>query len=142
MAAEAITGRFRPASATSGRVALVAAGVTVAMFGACGVHRGALPFGSVAVMLESAEFGIAVLAALTVLLFPDGRSQRLRSRWLLWIFLAASAMFTATLAAGQALGPLGWTADGLILVCWAIIIGRQVAGTGGRPGISGSSSSG
>ena len=60
-------------------------------------------------------------------------------------------MFTATLVAGQALaierhplrigpsgaplavptaggilGPLGWTADGLILVCWAIIMGRQV----------------
>jgi len=218
MAAEAITGRFRPASPTSGRVALLAAGLTVAMFGTCGVlllltrdyqraaygaggtvaalvclavgfvvarrqpgspigwlllgwslltpvvgvallysvldyriHRGALPFGPVAVMLESGEFGIAVLAALTVLLFPDGRSQPLRWRWLLWVFLAASAMFTATLVAGQALaierhplrigpsgaplavpaaggilGPLGWTADGLILVCWTIIIGRQV----------------
>jgi hypothetical protein len=104
------------------------------------------------VMLESGEFGIAVLAALTVLLFPDGRSQPLRWRWLLWVFLAASAMFTATLVAGQALaisrhplrigpsgaplavpaangilGVLGWTADGLILVCWAIIIGRQVS---------------
>jgi hypothetical protein len=33
MAAEAITGRIRPAPAASGRVALVAAGVTVAMFG-------------------------------------------------------------------------------------------------------------
>jgi hypothetical protein len=67
------------------------------------------------------------------------------------MFLGASAMFTATLVAGQALaisrhplrigpsgaplavpvasgilGPLGWTADGLILVCWAIIMGRQV----------------
>ena len=144
------------------------------------VHHGALPFGPVAVMLESGEFGIAVLAALTVLLFPDGRSQPLRYpggttppdpparaypggtpppdppawawRWLLWIFLAASAMFTATLVAGQALaierhplgigpsgaplavpaaggilGPLGWTADALILVCWAIILGRQVS---------------
>ena len=145
MAAEASTGRFRPASAASGRVALVATGVTVAMFGACGVlllltrdyqraaygaggtvaalvclavgyavarrqpaspigwlllgwslltpvvgvallysvldyriHRGTLPFGPVAVMLESGEFGIAVLAALTVLLFPDGRTQPLR----------------------------------------------------------------
>jgi len=218
MAAETITGRFRPASPASGRVALLAAGLTVAMFGTCGVlllltrdyqraaygaggtvaalvclvvgfvvarrqpaspigwlllgwslltpvvgvallysvldyriHRGALPFGPVAVMLESGEFGIAVLAALTVLLFPDGRSQPLRWRWLLWVFLAASAMFTATLVAGQALaierhplrigpsgaplavpvaggilGPLGWTADGLILVCWAIILGRQV----------------
>jgi hypothetical protein len=225
MAAEASTGRFRPAAAgappasTSARVALVAAALTVVMFGACGVlllltrdyqraafgaggtvaalvclvvgfvvarrqpaspigwlllgwslltplvgvallyavldyrvHHGALPFGPVAVMLESGEFGIAVLAALTVLLFPDGRSQPLRWRWLLWIFLAASAMFTATLVAGQALaierhplgigpsgaplavpaaggilGPLGWTADALILVCWAIILGRQVS---------------
>jgi hypothetical protein len=245
MAAEATTGRFRPASPTSGLVALVAAGLTVAMFGTCGVlllltrdyqraafgaggtvaalvcltvgfvvarrqpaspigwlllawslltpvvgvallysvldyriHHGTLPFGPVAVMAESGEFGIAVLAALTVLLFPAGRSQPLRPpggmtapasagapppqtppadppawawRWLLWVFLAASAMFTATLVAGQALaierhplrigpsgaplavpaasgilGPLGWTADGLILVCWAIIMGRQV----------------
>ena len=239
MAAEASTGRFRPAAAAappasaSARVALAAAGLTVVMFGACGVlllltrdyqraafgaggtvaalvclvvgfvvarrqpaspigwlllgwslltplvgvallyavldyrvHHGALPFGPVAVMAESGEFGIAVLAALTVLLFPDGRSQPLRSpggttppdppawawRWLLWIFLAASAMFTATLVAGQALaierhplsigpsgaplavpaaggilGPLGWTADALILVCWAIIMARQVS---------------
>jgi hypothetical protein len=225
MAAEASTGRFRPAAAAappasaSARVALAVAGLTVVMFGACGVlllltrdyqravfgaggtvaalvclvvgfvvarrqpaspigwlllgwalltplvgvallyavldyrvHHGALPFGPVAVMLESGEFGIAVLAALTVLLFPDGRSQPLRWRWLLWVFLAASAMFTATLVAGQALaierhplgigpsgaplavpaaggilGPLGWTADALILVCWAIILGRQVS---------------
>jgi hypothetical protein len=225
MAAEASTGRFRPAAAAappasaSARVALATAGLTVVMFGACGVlllltrdyqravfgaggtvaalvclvvgfvvarrqpaspigwlllgwalltplvgvallyavldyrvHHGALPFGPVAVMAESGEFGIAVLAALTVLLFPDGRSQPLRWRWLLWIFLAASAMFTATLVAGQALaierhplgigpsgaplavpaaggilGPLGWTADALILVCWAIIMARQVS---------------
>jgi hypothetical protein len=255
MTAEAITGRFRPASPASARVALAAAGLTVVMFGVCGVlllltrdyqraaygaggtvtalvcltvgfvvarrqpaspigwlllgwslltpvvgvallysvldyriHRGTLPFGPAAVMLESGEFGIAVLAALTVLLFPDGRLQPLRSpggttppdpparawpgkttlpalppaaagpdppawawRWLLWVFLAASAMFTATLVTGQALaierhplqigpsgaplavpaaggilGPLGWTADGLILVCWTIIMARQV----------------
>ena len=218
MAADATAGRFRPASPASARVALLAAGLTVVMFGVCGVlllltrdyqraaygaggtvaalvclavgfvvarrqpaspigwlllgwslltpvvgvallysvldyriHRGTLPFGPVAVMLESGEFGIAVLAALTVLLFPDGRSQPLRWRSLLWVFLAASAMFTATLVAGQALaierhplrigpsgaplavpvaggilGPLGWTADGLILVCWAIIMARQV----------------
>ncbi|HEV2253360.1 MAG TPA: hypothetical protein VGS06_09220 [Streptosporangiaceae bacterium] len=218
MAAEATAGRFRAASATSGRVALAAAVLTVVMFGVCGVlllltrdyqraafgaggtvaalvclavgfvvarrqpgspigwlllgwslltpvvgiallysvldyriHRGTLPFGPVAVVLESGEFGIAVLAALTVLLFPDGRSLPLRWRWLLWVFLAASAMFTATLVTGQALaisrhplrvgpsgaplavpaaggilGPLGWTADALILVCWAIIMGRQV----------------
>ena len=221
MAADAIAGRLRPAgpaSSVSARVALGVTGLTVVMFGVCGVlllltrdyeraafgaggtvaalvclavgfvvarrqpaspigwlllgwslltpvvgvallysvldyrfHRGTLPLGPVAVLAESAEFGIAVLAALIVLLFPDGRSQRLRWRWLLWIFLAASAMFTATLVTGQALaisrhplsigpsgaplavpaangilGALGWTADGLILVCWAIILGRQV----------------
>jgi hypothetical protein len=231
MAAEATAARFRATATTSGRVALAVAGVTVVMFGICGVlllltrdyqraaygaggtvaalvclavgfvvarrqpaspigwlllgwslltpvvgvallysvldyriHRGTLPFGPVAVVLESGEFGIAVLAALTVLLFPDGRSLPLgwsggttppdppawAWRWLLWVFLAASAMFTATLVAGQALaisrhplrigpsgaplavpaaggilGPLGWTADALILVCWAIIMGRQ-----------------
>jgi hypothetical protein len=115
------------------------------------VHHGTLPFGPVAVMAESAEFGIAVLAALAVLLFPDGRSQPRRWRWVLWVFLAASATFAATLVAGQALaierhplqigpsgaplavpvaggilGPLGWTADALIVVCWVIIVGRQV----------------
>jgi hypothetical protein len=42
------------------------------------MHRGTLPLGPVAVMPESGEFGIAVLAALTVLLFPDGRSLPLR----------------------------------------------------------------
>ncbi len=30
-------------------------------------------------------------------------------------------------AAGGILGPLGWTADALILVCWAIIMARQAA---------------
>jgi hypothetical protein len=116
------------------------------------LHRGTLPFGPVAVMAESGEFGIAVLAALTVLLFPDGLSQPRRWRWVLWVFLIASAALTAVLVARQALAierhplqigpsgaplavpvaagvlaPLGWTADGLILVCWLIIVGRQVA---------------
>jgi hypothetical protein len=115
------------------------------------IHHGTLPFGPVAVMAESAEFGIAVLAALTVLLFPDGRSQPRRWRWVLWVFLVASAAFAASLVAGQALaierhplqigpsgaplavpvaggilGALGWSADALIVVCWIIIVGRQV----------------
>ncbi len=219
MAAEVTSGRSRPASPVSARVALVAAGLTVSMFAVCGVlllltrdyqragygaggtvaalvclvvgfvvarrqpaspigwlllgwalltplvgvallysvfdyriHRGTLPLGPVAVLLETAEFGIAVLAALTVLLFPGGESRPRRWRWLLWVFLAASAAFAAGLVAGQALAierhplgigpsgaplavpaaggilaPLGWTADALILVCWLIIVGRQVA---------------
>jgi hypothetical protein len=69
----------------------------------------------------------------------------------LWVFLAASAAFAAGLVTGQALAierhplgigpsgaplavpgaggilaPLGWIADGLIVVCWLIIVGRQV----------------
>jgi hypothetical protein len=219
MAAEVTPGRSRPASPASAHVALVAAGLTVAMFAVCGalllltrdyqraaygaggtvaalvclavgfvvarrqpgspigwlllgwalltpivgvallysvldyrIHRGTLPFGPVAVLLETAEFGIAVLAALTVLLFPGGESRPRRWRWVLWVFLAASAAFTAGLVTGQALAierhplgigpsgaplavpaaggilaPLGWTADGLILLCWLIIVGRQVA---------------
>jgi hypothetical protein len=220
MAADATTGRFRLAAPASVSIlGIAAAGLTVTMFGACGVlllltrdyqravygaggcvtalvclavgflvarrqpgspigwlllgwalltplvgvallyavldyrfHRGTLPFGPVAVMAESAEFGIAVLAALTVLLFPDGLSQPRRWRWVLWVFLTASAALTAVLVARQALAierhplqvgpsgaplavpvaagvlaPLGWIADGLILVCWLVIVGRQVA---------------
>jgi hypothetical protein len=220
MAADATAGRFRVAAPASVSILGIAvAGLTVAMFGACGVlmlltrdyqravygaggcvaalvclavgflvarrqpaspigwlllgwalltplvgvallyavldyrfHRGTLPFGPVAVMAESAEFGIAVLAALTVLLFPDGLSQPRGWRWVLWVFLIASAALTAVLVARQALAierhplqvgpsgaplavpvaagvlaPLGWTADGLILVCWLVIVGRQVA---------------
>jgi hypothetical protein len=37
MAADATAGRFRPASSASARVASAAAGLTVAMFGVCGV---------------------------------------------------------------------------------------------------------
>jgi hypothetical protein len=234
MTADATAGRFRLAAPASVSIlGIAAAGLTVAMFGACGVlllltrdyqravygaggcvtalvclavgflvarrqpaspigwlllgwalltplvgvallyavldyrfHRGTLPFGPVAVMAESAEFGIAVLAALTVLLFPDGLYQPRRWpggttppdpparawRWVLWVFLTASAVFTAVLVARQALAierhplqigpsgaplavpvaagvlaPLGWIADGLILACWLIIAGRQVA---------------
>jgi hypothetical protein len=220
MAADATAGRFRLAAPASVSIlGIAAAGLTVAMFGVCGVlllltrdyqravygaggcvtalvclavgflvarrqpgspigwlllgwalltplvgvallyavldyrfHRGTLPFGPVAVMAESAEFGIAVLAALTVLLFPDGLSQPRRWRWVLRVFLIASAALTAVLVARQALAierhplqigpsgaplavpvaagvlaPLGWIADGLILVCWLIIVGRQMA---------------
>jgi hypothetical protein len=115
-------------------------------------HRGALPFGPVAVILEPAEFLVAALSGLAVLLFPDGRSPTRRWRWVLWVFLAASAAYTARLVAGQVLavqrhslriGPSGaplfapvpgrgwavpgWIAGGLVLACWLLFVGRQVA---------------
>ena len=217
--ADVTAGRFRAASPAYARMAWLAAGLTVAMFAACGmlllltrdyqravygpagwsppwsawwwawswrsasraarsagccsagpgliplvgvtllysvldyrIHRGALPFGPAAVVLESAEFLVAALSGLAVLLFPDGRSPPRRWRWVLWVFLAASAAFTARLVAGQVLAVqrrplriapsgaplsppvpggglavLGWIAGGLILACWLLFVGRQVA---------------
>jgi hypothetical protein len=217
--ADATPGRFRGGSVGYARIVLLTAGLTLAMFAACGmllfltrdyqqaaygaggvvaglvclgvglvvarrqpgspmgwlllgwacliplvgvallysvlvyrIHRGALPFGPVAVVLESAEFLVAALSGLAVLLFPDGRSPPRRWRWVLWVFLAASATFTARLVAGQVLavqrrplriGPsgaplfapvpgeglavAGWIAGGLILACWLLFVGRQVA---------------
>jgi hypothetical protein len=120
------------------------------------VRHGALPFGPVAVFAQPAQLGIAVLAALTVLLFPDGRLPRRAWHWALWIFLAAAAVFAARQVTGQALdmarrpprigpagsplpapGPvppaaavldrLGTVAAWVILGCWLIFIARQAA---------------
>ncbi len=67
------------------------------------VHHGALPFGPVAVFAQPAQLGVAVLAALAVLLFPDGRLPRRRWHVALWIFLAAAAVFLARQVTEQAL---------------------------------------
>jgi hypothetical protein len=116
------------------------------------IHHGALPFGPVAVFAQSAQLGIAVLAGLVVLLFPDGRLPRRRWHLAVWIFLAAAAAFLARQVTGQALdmarqprigaagaplptpGPvpaaldrLGWVAAWLILGCWLVFIARQAA---------------
>jgi hypothetical protein len=120
------------------------------------IHHGALPFGPVAVFAQPAQLGVAVLAALAVLLFPDGRLARRRWYVALWIFLAAAAVFLARQVTGLALsmarrpprigaagaplpapGPvpaaaavldrLGSVAGWLILGCWLIFIARQAA---------------
>ena len=116
------------------------------------IHHGTLPLGRVALLLEPAEFGIAVLSGLAVLLFPDGRLPSRRWRAVMWVFLAAAATYLARLLASQALalggrplriGPAGapavlpaparWldvpgaVAGWLVLACWLIFVGRQVS---------------
>jgi len=66
------------------------------------VHHAALPFGAAALLLEPAQFLIAVLAGLIVVLFPDGTLPSRRWRWAVAGFLAAAAVFLAHLVAGQA----------------------------------------
>ena len=117
------------------------------------IHHGALPFGPVAVFAQSAQLGIAVLAGLVVLLFPDGRLPQRRWHVALWTFLAAAAMFLAWQVTEHALdmarrpprigpagaplpvpGPvpamldrLGPVAAWLILGCLLVFIARQAA---------------
>jgi hypothetical protein len=117
------------------------------------VHHGSLPLGPVAVFAQSAQLGVAVVAGLAVLLFPDGRLRRRRWHLALWIFLAAAAMFLARQVAGEAhdmarrpprigaagaplpapgpvpavLDRLGSAAGWLVLGCWLIFIARHAA---------------
>jgi hypothetical protein len=59
------------------------------------IHHGALPGGRAAVFAEASSFLAAVLCGLAVWLFPDGTLPSRRWRWVLWAYLAASAMFMA-----------------------------------------------
>ena len=65
-------------------------------------HHGTLPLGAAALLLEPAQFLIAVLAGLVVVLFPDGTLPSRRWRWAVAVFLAAAAVFLAHLVLGQA----------------------------------------
>jgi hypothetical protein len=66
-------------------------------------HHDTLPFGPAALLTEPAPFLIAVVSALAVLLFPDGRLPSRRWRPVLWIFLAAAGIYLACQFTGQAL---------------------------------------
>jgi hypothetical protein len=118
-------------------------------------HGGALPLGRAAVLLQTVEFGVAVLAGLILLLFPDGRLPSRRWRWVLWSYLAACVVFMAfrltVLAAASAVRPLrvhptglplatpqlagaaallvsaGHIAGWLIVACWLFFVGRLIA---------------
>jgi hypothetical protein len=118
------------------------------------IHRGALPLGREAVLLQAVAFLVAVLSGLTVLLFPDGTLPSRRWRWVLWAYLASCVMFVAyqitdqvavaavrPLRVGLTGSPLsqphltgvaalvaavGQNAGWLILVFWLAFVGRQV----------------
>jgi hypothetical protein len=64
-------------------------------------HPGTVPAGQAAVFAEAGSFLIAVLCGLAILLFPDGRLPSRRWRWVLWAYLAASAIFMANGFIGQ-----------------------------------------
>jgi hypothetical protein len=119
------------------------------------VHDGTLPLGRAAVLLQGVEFGVAVLAGLIVLLFPDGRLPSRRWRWVLWAYLAVCAVFMASqftgLAGATAVRPLhvyptgvplsapgatgaaalaataGRVAGWLVMAFWLVFVGRLAA---------------
>jgi hypothetical protein len=57
------------------------------------LRHGGLPLGWGAVLAQPAWAPSIVLAGLAVLLFPDGRPPSPRWRWVLWLYLAAAALY-------------------------------------------------
>jgi hypothetical protein len=59
------------------------------------LHRGGLPLGWVAVLLQPGWAPAIGLFGLTALLFPDGRVPSPRWRWVLWVYVAVAAAWVA-----------------------------------------------
>jgi len=57
------------------------------------LRHGGLPLGWVAVLAQPGWAVSIVLSGLLVLLFPDGRPPSPRWRWVLWLYLAAAALY-------------------------------------------------
>ena len=57
------------------------------------LRHGGLPLGWVAVLAQPGWAVSIVMSGLVVLLFPDGRLPSPRWRWVLWLYLAAAALY-------------------------------------------------
>jgi hypothetical protein len=57
------------------------------------LRHGGLPLGWIAVLAQPGWAVSIVLSGLLVLLFPDGRPPSPRWRWVLWLYLAAAALY-------------------------------------------------